>query len=147
MDTAKIPFGHIQTFPICEKICEKAKSEWTENICMKINDCSDPKEIWHNFRTLTSYQDEDAGGVLPLMDMDNKPIFDKSEKSKVLQDVFFGGKHLENEVFDDEWKGEVERRVQEIVNEGDLNGKEDTQYLNRDIMEEETEAALQGLQK
>ena len=60
---------------------------------------------------------------------------------------FFGGKHIENEVFDDEWKGEVERRVQEIVNEGDLNGKEDTQYLNRDIMEEETEAALQGLQK
>ena len=37
--------------------------------------------------------------------------------------------------------------MQEIVNGGDLNGKEDTQYLNRDIMEEETEAALQGLQK
>ena len=32
--------------------------------------------------------------------------------------------------------------MQEIVNEGGLNGKEDTQYLNRDIMEEETEAAL-----
>ena len=73
----------------CEKICEKANYEWTENICMKINDCSDPKQIWQNFRTLTSYQDEDAGGVLPFMDMDNKPIFDKSEKSKVLQGVFF----------------------------------------------------------
>ena len=65
---------------------------------------SDPKEIWQNFRTLTSYQDEDAGGVLPLMDMDNKPIFDKSEK--IPQDVLFGEKHLENEVFDDEWKGD-----------------------------------------
>ena len=29
-----------------EKVCDKAKSEWTENICMKKNDCNNPKEIW-----------------------------------------------------------------------------------------------------
>ena len=37
--------------------------------------------------------------------------------------------------------------MQEIVNEGDLNGKEDTQYLNRDIMVEETEAAYKVCRK
>ena len=33
----------------------KAKSEWTENICMKINDYNNPKEIWQNLRALTSF--------------------------------------------------------------------------------------------
>ena len=131
----------------CEKVCEKAKSEWTGNICDKINDCNDPKEIWQNFRALTSYQDEDAGGVLPLMDIDNNPVFNKSEKCKILQNVFFGGEHLKEEEFDETWKKVVEDRVHEIAEQRVINGTDETQYLNRDIAIEETEAALQNLQK
>ena len=131
----------------CDKVCNKAKAEWTDNICIKINECNDPKEIWQNFRALTTYQDEDAGGVLPLIGLDNKPVFDKAEKCKVLEEVFFGGKHLEGEEFDESFKAEVEGRVKELAEEGDLQGTEDTQYLNRNINMEETEAALQSLRK
>ena len=131
----------------CEKVCDKAKSEWTENICIKINECNDPKEIRQNFKALTTYQGEDAGGVLPLIGLDNKPVFDKAEKCNVLEEVFFGGKHLEGEKFDDTFKAEVERRVKEIAEERDLQGTEDTQYLYRNITMEETEAALQSLRK
>ncbi|MEW8548699.1 MAG: reverse transcriptase family protein, partial [Candidatus Thiodiazotropha sp.] len=129
-----------------EKACEKAKSEWTDNICIKINECRNPKEIWQNFRALTSYQDEEAGGVLPLIDLDKKIVFDPVEKCKVLQEVFFGGKHLEQEDFDDTVKVEVERKVQDIAKQPST-GSDDTDYLNRDITEEETEAALQNLPK
>ena len=74
-------------------------------------------------------------------------MFDKAEKCKVLEEVFFGGKHLEGEEFDDTFKAEVERRVKEIAEERDLQGAEDTQCLNRNITMEETEAALQSLRK
>ena len=33
--------------------------EWTDNLCEKINNCNNPKEIWQNFRALTSYQNMD----------------------------------------------------------------------------------------
>ena len=59
----------------------------------------------------------------------------------------YGGKHLEGEEFDDTFKAEVERRVKEIAEERDLQGTEDTQYLNRNITMEETEAALQNIRK
>ena len=130
-----------------EKIGDKAKSEWTENLCDKINECKSPKEIWQNFRALTSYQDEDAGGVLPLIDLSNNAIFDKTEKCKVLQEVFFGGKHLEKEEFDSNWKAEVEAKVKKLTDEKDRSSKDDIEYLIRDITKEETEAALQSLQK
>ena len=48
---------------------------------------------------LIPYQDEEAGGVLLLIDLDNNAVFDKVGKCK---DVFFGGKHLEKEEFDSE---------------------------------------------
>ena len=79
--------------------------------------------------------------------MDNNAVFDKVGKCKVLQDVFFGGKHLEKEEFDSKWKAEVETKLQQIAEEGDQRGTEQLQYLNRDITESETEAALQSLKK
>ena len=60
---------------------------------------------------------------------------------------FFGGKHLENEEFDDTWRKVVEDRVQEIAEQSSTKETDETHYLNRDISEEETEAALQKLQK
>ena len=74
-------------------------------------------------------------------------MFDKAEKCKVLEEVFFGGKHLEGEELDESFKAEVEGRVKELAEEGDLQGTGDTQYLNRNINMEETEAALQSLRK
>ncbi|MEW8546772.1 MAG: reverse transcriptase family protein, partial [Candidatus Thiodiazotropha sp.] len=130
-----------------DAVCEKAKHEWTEQICCKINECKNPKEMWQNFRALTSYQDEDTGGVLPLIGLDQNPIFDPKEKCKILEDVFFGGKHLEEEKFDDNLKTEVEETVAEIVRQQCLDSSDMLQFLNRDITEEETEAALQGLLK
>ena len=102
------------------------------------------KRYGKNFRALTSHQDENVGGVLTLIDMDQKAVFGKSEKCMVLQYVHFGGKYLEKQEFDGKLKDEVERRLQEIVEETDFQGPEETQYLNRDITEEETEAALQS---
>ena len=74
-------------------------------------------------------------------------MFDKAEKHKVLEEVFFGGKQLEGEEFAEFFKAEVEGRVKEIAAEGDLQGTEDTQYFNRNINMEETDAALQSLLK
>ena len=50
----------------------------------------------------------------------NGGLVSKQETKIVLmsvQDVFFDGKHLEKEEFDDNWKEEVEKQVQEIAEE------------------------------
>ncbi|MEW8544656.1 MAG: reverse transcriptase domain-containing protein [Candidatus Thiodiazotropha sp.] len=135
-----------------DSVCEKAKREWTDQTCMKINEGSNPKEMWEHFRNLTTYEDQNTGGVLPLLDSENKAIFSNTEKSKILQDVFFGGGHLEGEDFDQTFKEEVEKRLEEIVNEQAFDEEDlatQTQYvcLNRDISLEETEAAIQRLEK
>ena len=72
---------------------------------------TDQKEKWRHFKSLTSYRDEDVGGVLPLLNED-RPVFDANEKGQWLQDVFFGGKHIEGRTFDEDFRKEVDSKVQ-----------------------------------
>ena len=52
-------------------------------------------EMWHHFKKLTSYHDEDGVGVLPLLDEYNAAVFDKEGKATILRNTFFAGTHLE----------------------------------------------------
>ena len=47
-----------------EKVSVLAKESWTEVVCDKISCANSAKEMWENFRVLTSYQDNGKGGVL-----------------------------------------------------------------------------------
>ena len=114
---------------------------------MRINKSNNPEEIWQNFRSLTSYQDENSGGVLPYKDSEQNAVCNSADKCKVLQDVFFGGRHLEKEEFDETTRVEVENKVKGIREQTNPQESDETYYLNHDITEEETEAVLQSLQK
>ena len=83
------------------EVCEKAKSRWVSEVCCKLNESKDPKTMWRQFRKLTSYQDDDVGGVLPLMNETEEPVFDQLQKCMILEKAFFSGSHMKNEVFDD----------------------------------------------
>ena len=104
--------------------------------------------MWRHFRELTSYQDEEAGGVLPLMNDEDEPIFNQKEKCHVLQVVFFGGKFIQNEAFDKQFKDEIEQeydRTRTERNDPDIGAHES--FLNRPIDIAETVAAIQNLKE
>ena len=44
---------------------EEEKDKWVKTLCDKITYSSSPKEMWDNFKSLTSYQDLDGGNILP----------------------------------------------------------------------------------
>ena len=67
------------------------KEDWVDQICTKISYANSAKEMWESFKDLTSYQDKKGVGVLPFLDENKHPTFDREEKYIILQDVFFGG--------------------------------------------------------
>ena len=85
--------------------------------------------------------------MLPLIDRNRKPVFDRQEKCKVLEDVFFGGECE----FDDNFKQAVEKTVSHIeegISNDDNQTKENensNEYLNYDISVGEVEAVLKQL--
>ena len=89
--------------------------------------------------------------MLPLIDRNGKAIFDREEKCSELEDVFFGGGHLNDCDFDKEFKEMVDKEVSDIEERGtaeDNITKEDencNEYLNYDISVDEVEAVLQQL--
>ena len=62
---------------------------------------------------LTSYQDNGKGGVLPLLKEDKRPAFSREDKCFILQNTFFGGKHLESCDFDEDFKTRVEEQLRD----------------------------------
>ena len=72
-----------------EEVKENAKAEWTKLVCDKITYASSSKEMWESFNTLTSYQDYNRGGVIPLLDDDGSPVFNREDKCLILENVFF----------------------------------------------------------
>ena len=133
------------------KATEEAKVIWTQTMCDKITYASSSKEIWEGFNRLTTYEDYNRGGVLPLIDETGKAVFNKDEKCALMEKVFFGGRHLSECKFDDQFKEEVERVVMDIESEEreSEKSKEDyekcNKYLNHDISMEEVEAVIQLL--
>ena len=128
-----------------------AKTEWTQQLCDKITYAGSSKEMWEHFNSLTTYQDHSGGGVLPLIVRNGKAIFDSDEKCSVLQDVFFGGGHLNDCDFDEQFKEMVDQAVADIEKGGTAEdkttqeGKNCKEYLNYDISADEVEAVLQQL--
>ena len=99
-----------------------------------------PKDRWREFKKYNREQDE----VLPLLD-EGKPVFSTEEKSKLMKNVFFGGKNMIGEDLDEEFKTEIDRKVESI--QENLNHEKGDNFLNDKIREEETEAAIQLLHK
>jgi len=127
-----------------EKICDTAKTDWVEETCDTINKCKNPKEKWSAFHRLTSYQNSNRGIVLPLVNTDNEPVFDSNSKCDILKETFFGGNHIANEEFDEEFKRTVEEKYEEILKR--VSQAESDNFLDREITEDEVEASLQKLE-
>ena len=123
---------------------KKAKVEWTQILCDKIMYANSSKELWESFNALTTYQDCNRGGVLPLLDENDNAVFGREEKCEILERVFFGGKHLDQCAFDDDFKVEVEKELLTGNNPENENSKE---FLNYDITLGEVEAVVQQLKK
>ena len=98
---------------------DEAKESWAKQLCDKIAFAGSPKEMWESFNKLTTYQDYGRGGVLPLLDENDCPVFEREEKCAVLEKVFFGGSHLNSCSFDEEFKKEVEDELEDIT-EGEI---------------------------
>ena len=115
-----------------EKVKENAKAEWTKVVCDKITYASSSKEMWESFNTLTSYQDYNRGGVIPLLDDDGSPVFNREDKCLILENVFFGGRHLNNCSFDESFKKDVEKELNTDT-ENTIQNKDAEELLNYDI--------------
>ena len=129
---------------ILESVTENAKTEWTELICDRITYASSSKEMWENFNKLTSYEDYNRGGVLPLLDENENPIFNREEKCQILEKIFFDGRHLANCSFDDKFKTDVENDLTTVTEENSKSNDAE-EFLNYDISLNEVEAVIQHL--
>ena len=67
--------------------------------------------MWHHFKILIGYSDDEGVGVLPLLDENNTACFDNESKANILKETFFTGAHLKDTHFDEKFKEEVERDV------------------------------------
>jgi hypothetical protein len=130
----------------CEETESKAKEQWVDAVCEKLNTTRNPKELWDSFRNLTSYQLRDGCKVLPLMDDQDNPVFEKQEQCKFLQDAFFSGKHLERCEFDETFKQEIELEL-ERISQNNETPRLDIGHLQEPVLLEETIAALGNLTK
>ena len=52
-------------------------------------------------------------------------MFDQEGKSKILEDTFFGGGHISQEQFDEDFKKEIENRLPEIKKNTVKNTEDD----------------------
>ena len=133
-----------------EKVAEEAKVAWTRVLCDKITFAGSAKEMWESLNKLATYQEYNRGGVLPLIDEEGKAVFDRGEKCSLLERVFFGGKHLEECSFDEQFRKEVERAVLDtemdsVPEKSEKELKNCNEFLNHEISMEEVEAVLQLL--
>ena len=124
---------------------EEEKDKWVESLCDKITYSGSPKEMWDTFKSLTSYQDQDGGNILPLLDKDNNPVFELEQKCQILQDTFFSGSHLSDNDFDDTFKVEIETELSDIRDKETEDQLFDDTILNNEISLGETLASLQYL--
>ena len=44
--------------------------------------------MWHHFKILTGYNDDEGMGVLPLLDKNNTACFDKESMANILKETF-----------------------------------------------------------
>jgi hypothetical protein len=127
----------------CEGEEEKAKERWVEGVCLKLNTASNPKKLWDCFRQLTSYQVREGGEVLPLVNDKNEPVFDREEKSRMLQQTFFSGEHLGHGEINEAFRMDIADRVKKLDERNiEETEKFDTSYLEEIVSLEETTAAL-----
>ena len=132
-----------------DRAAEEAKVAWTQVLCSKILFASSGKEMWESLNKLTTYQEYNSGGVLPLKDEEGKAVFDREEKCALLEKVFFAGKHLDDCKFDEQFKTFVEKSVLVNDDESSEKSREElnncNEFLNYEISIGEMEAALQLL--
>ena len=72
-------------------------------------------------------------------------MFAHGQKCKILQNTFFGGSHIANETFDEDFKKDIEQRLLSIRQE--VCSEDGDGFLNRPISYDEVEASIQRLKK
>ena len=48
-----------------------AKKKWTEEVCEKVKSADTQSDMWHHFKKLTGYNDDEGVGVIPLLNENN----------------------------------------------------------------------------
>ena len=69
-------------------LIEIANVAWTGVLCGKILFASLAKEMLASLNKLTTYQEQNIGGVLPLKDEHGNAALDSREKRELLERVF-----------------------------------------------------------
>lgn len=91
----------------------KAQEMWGDELVNKMNIARKSKDFWDIYNKLTKKQTDKS--VLPLMVEQGNPIFDEREKSKILEDTFFKGKHLDPKKFNKEFLDKIIKKYEEIT--------------------------------
>ncbi|CAG2201657.1 unnamed protein product [Mytilus edulis] len=127
-----------------EVIKDKAQNEWSTTLCDVIGSGKTPKERWGAFKKLTKKTSDNK--VLPFIKYDGNVIFDEKEKSKELEKVFFGGKHLDPRKFDNKFYEETTKEYINITLDSDNQEMDDDKY-NQSITMDELEGSIFRLKK
>ena len=90
-----------QRLGIVEDNFERAKNEaqetWSDRLVSEFNTTNNAKDVWNTFKKMTRKTEDKS--VLPLMGDNNIPVFDSRNKTEMLREIFFGGKHLKHDSF------------------------------------------------
>jgi hypothetical protein len=90
-----------QRLCITENNFEKAKIEaqetWSDRLDSEFITTNNAKDFWNTFKKMTRKTEDKS--VLPLMGDNNIPVFDSRNKTEMLREMFFGGKHLKHDSF------------------------------------------------
>ena len=69
-----------------DKVKEKAQEEWTDKLLLSFENAGTAKKRWEVYRKLTDKKTDNS--VLPLLDINGSPVFEKKEKCKLFEQVF-----------------------------------------------------------
>ena len=125
------------------KAKEDAQESWTGELLDKFDNTRNPREMWDVYKKMT--KKDQSKSVLPLIQEDSEPVFDPTDKCKLLQEAFFDCHQHQTNQFDEEFYAKVMGEYSDITSELNSEQLEGEEIYNRNITLEEVEGAIARL--
>ena len=119
-----------------------AASNWTHSRLNEINKQRHGNQFWKELRKVFPSQKDDM--LAPLKSSDGRLCFSPHEKSKVLMDTFFSGRHLKEEFFDNTFCESMNKNLR-MINDLEKNENYGNEWYNREITLDELDEVLDRL--
>ena len=129
---AKLEFDEERKKACQEFIIKKAKN---------LN-AAESHQFWKEFKKIATVNTNQS--VNPLDNGEGGLITEKDEKEKLLFSTFFEGKHMEGGNFDEHFYEEINNQYEDIINDADITGNEESEALNADITELELRSSIKN---